>query len=283
MYYMVKEKYSLVFTEREKEVIDKKIGGERLTQQDSNYLSRFVRPKLVEIADIDARLLLDKLEYNQKSRSIEEKIKKIILEQIKNVEAILIYGSAIQTNYKDYNDIDVLVVVKGKFWKKLYEKIDKIVEIKKIAQKIGIALDLEIYDIAIVQESYPHSPTLIYQLKDSKVIYGKLKLPSKIQLYNIDLKMKLDWSDIEGTSPLGIDIYRALRNVILVRLLLDNLVDNKKLRESLNEELGKNLVERLKTNKASKREKIFAMNFLKELSEKTRGAIKGDLWAKVER
>ncbi|OGJ20407.1 hypothetical protein A3K73_00140 [Candidatus Pacearchaeota archaeon RBG_13_36_9] len=278
---MAKGKYSLVFTEREREVIDKKIKGERLTQQDSNYLSRFVRPKLAEIADIDAGFLLDKLEYNQKARSIEQKIRKIVLENLKEVEAIVLYGSVVQNNYKDYNDIDVLVVVKGKFWKKLYEKIDKIVEIKKAAKKVGINLDLEIYDKRTVKEGYSHSPALIYQLKDYKVIYGKLNLPGKIELYNIDLRMQLDWSNLVS-SPTGIEIYKALRNVILVRLLLNNIVDNKKLRESLNEELGKNLIEKLKNNLASKREKRFALNFLNELSGKTREELKGELWARIK-
>lgn len=279
---MVNEENSLVFTEREKEVISKKLKGRKLNQQDSNYLSRFVRPKLAEIVGIDARLLLDKLEYNQKARSIESKIKKIVLANLEEIEAIVIFGSAIQNNYKEYNDIDVLVVVKNKFWKKLYEKIDKIIEIKKIAKEIGINLDLEIYDKRTVEESYPHSPTLIYQLEDHKVIYGKLKLKNKIELYNIDLRMQLDWSDIENFSPSGNKIYKALRNVVLVRLLLNKIVDNKKLRDSLNDELGKNLIERLKANKASKREKNYALKFLNELSESTRNKLKGDLWGRIK-
>ena len=76
---------------------------------------------------------------------------------------------------------------------------------------------------------------------------------------------------------------KALRNIILVRLLLNNIVDNKKLKESLNDELGKNLIEKLKDNKASKREKIFALNFLSELSQKTREELKGELWARIKR
>lgn len=272
---------SLILTKREIEVINKKLKGKKLSQQDSNYLSKFVRPKLKEIQGIDAKFLLDKLEYNQKIASIEKRIKKVILGSIKEGEAIVLYGSVVQNNYKDYNDIDILVVTKVKSYEKLGQKYRKIKEVKNILQKEGINADIQIYDRETVEGNYSHSPTLIYQLKDHKVISGKLNLPSKMQLHNIDLQMKLDWSNIEGISPLGIDIYKALRNVILVRLLLNKIVDNRKLKESLNDELGKNLIEKLKNNKASKPEKRFALNFLNELSQKTRSELKGDLWAKI--
>jgi len=143
-------------------------------------------------------------------------------------------------------------------------------------------LDLEIYNNKTIEESYPHSPTLIYQLKDHKIIYGKLKLQKKIELYNIDLRMQLDWSDIQNISPSGNKIYRALRNVVLVRLLLNKIVDNQELKESLNDELGKNLLERLKMNRASKKEKNYALKFLSDLSERTRNEIKGDLWGRIK-
>ena len=94
--------------------------------------------------------------------------------------------------------------------------------------------------------------------------------------------MKLDWSDIEDIEPEGIDIYKALRNVILVRLILNKIVDNRKLKESLNDEIGKNLIEKLRNNQESKIERKIALNYLKELSEKTRKEIKGDLWEKIE-
>lgn len=273
---------SKIFTKREIEVINKKIGHKSLNQTDSNYLYRFVRPKLREIASIDAKSLLDKMEYNQRIMSIENKIRKIILGSINEVDSIVIYGSVIQNNYKDYNDIDILVITKVKIYDKIGYTYKKVKEIKNIFQKEGINADIQIYDKETIEESYPHSPTLIYQLKDHKTIYGKLKLPDKIQLHNIDLKMKLDWSNIEGIQPLGVDIYKALRNVILVRLLLNRIVDNRVLKESLNDEVGKKLIEKLKNNQASKLEKRFALNFLKELSEKTRSELKGDLWAKIE-
>lgn len=285
------EKESLILTRHEREVIRKKLSGARITQQDSNCLSKNIRPKLREIISIDAKLLLDKLEYSQKAISIEKKIKKIILKEMgkgkKNqkspVNSIIIYGSAIQNNYKDYNDIDILIVTKSKIAENLGDKAKIIKELKKELDKHGINSDIEIYDRKTIENAYLHNPSVIYQLKDCKIIYGNLKLPDKKkEVYNIDLKMKLDWSDIEDIEPEGIDIYKALRNVILVRLILNRIVDNRKLKESLNDEIGKNLIDKLKNNKESKAERRIALNYLKELSEITRNEIKGGLWEKIE-
>jgi len=271
---------SNIFTKKELEVIDKKMKNKKLTQVDSNYLTRFIRPKLKEITLIDSKFLLDKMEYNQKIKSIEGKARKIILRSIKDVQAIVIYGSAIQTNYKEYNDIDILIVTKNKI-SPIKEKYRKIIEIKKILSKYHIKADIGIYDKKTIEKNYSHSPSLIYQLKDKKIIYGKLNLKNKIELYNIDLKMKLDWSNLED-NPEGIEIYKALRNVILVRLLLNKIVDNRKLRESLNEEIGKNLLERLKNNQESNVDKKIALSYLNTLLEQTEKEIGDELWEKIE-
>ena len=271
---------SNIFTKKELEVIDKKMKNKKLTQVDSNYLTRFIRPKLKEITLIDSKFLLDKMEYNQKIKSIEGKARKIILRSIKDVQAIVIYGSAIQTNYKEYNDIDILIVTKNKI-SPIKEKYRKIIEIKKILSKYHIKADIGIYDKKTIEKNYSHSPSLIYQLKAKKIIYGKLNLKNKIELYNIDLKMKLDWSNLED-NPEGIEIYKALRNVILVRLLLNKIVDNRKLRESLNEEIGKNLLERLKNNQESNVDKKIALSYLNTLLEQTEKEIGDELWEKIE-
>ena len=134
---------------------------------------------------------------------------------------------------------------------------------------MGLILDIQIIDRKQFYLEYPSSPDLIYQLKDCKVIYGNIKIPNKIKLYNINLQMKLDWSYVDDPRE-SIEIYRAIRNTLLVRLLLNGIVDNQKLKESLNDEIGKNLIERLKNNQASNIEKKIALNYLKELAEETR-------------
>lgn len=274
-----------LLTKTENKVLNKRLNNKKLTQIESNYLSRSIRPKLrklEKLKEVNIDLILQRIEYNQKGLSIENKIKELIMEIIKEVDSIILYGSAIQTNYHSYNDVDVLILTKKKLWNTLKEKYFLIKIIKKKAKDTNINLDVQIMEKEQLYLEYPSSPSLIYQLKDSRIIYGNIKIPSKTGLHNIDLKMKLDWSDIEDIEPEGVEIYQAIRNVILVRLLLNKIVDNQKLKESLNDEIGKSLIEKLKNNKESKIERKIALNYLKELSEMTRQEIKGDLWEKIE-
>ena len=83
---------SLILTKKELAVINKRLANQRLTQQDSNYLSRCVRPKLREMSRIDAEGLLAKLHYSQKTTAIEKRIKQLILQNLKHVDSITIYG-----------------------------------------------------------------------------------------------------------------------------------------------------------------------------------------------
>ena len=273
---------NIIFTKNQLEVIKKKIANKKITPMESNYLSRSIRPKLRAIASINANLMLDKMEYNQKIKSIENKIKKVVLRDIKDVSAIVIYGSAIQTNYKDYNDVDIIVATKRKPYKIEADKWRKIKELKDTLKKQGIEADIQILSKKALEYNSTRNPGLIYQLKDHKVIYGNLDISEKKQVYNADLHMKLDWSDIHDPKPDGEEIYNALRNTVLVRLLLNKIVDNQKLKESLYDELGKNLIERLKNNKDSKLDRKIALIYLKDILERTRQEIKGDLWEKVE-
>jgi predicted nucleotidyltransferase len=278
---MIKSK---IFTEKELEVIQKKLSNSKLSQVDSNYLYKFIKPKLKEINLIDSEKLINKMKYNQKTRHIEARIKKTILNVLDNsgnkVKAIVLYGSVVQTNYKEYNDIDILVITKENInpIKKKYKKIN---EIKKSLEKYSINSDIEIYQEENFKKLYPSSPSLIYQLKDYKLIYGKLKIPDKINLYNTHLHMKLDWSYLDD-NPNGEDIYRALRNIILVRLLLHKIIDNDKLKKTLEEEVGKNLIENLKKNQESKIQRKIALMLLKELEEKTREELGKNQWEKIK-
>ncbi|MEK6850550.1 MAG: hypothetical protein AABX85_03170 [Nanoarchaeota archaeon] len=270
-----------ILTNREKEIINKKLKGISLTQNESNILSKSIRHKLTEISKINAHVLLNKLEYNQKSKSIENKIKKLILENLKEVRSILIYGSAIQNNYKDYKDIDVLIITNKKIWSSTGDKYNLIMKLTDSAKRLSLNLDIQVIDISAFYNEYSHSPSLIYQLKDYKEIYGKIKLPSKTELSKLDLRMKLDWSDIDDEDSDGNEIYQSLRNVLLVRLLLKKIVDNQSLRESVNKELGNNTIFRLKNNIASKSEKKLILQYIKQLSEKTDEEIKKAPWEKI--
>ena len=240
-----------ILTPRELEVIKKKLKNEKITQLDSNILTRSIRPKLKEIISINANYLLERLSYNPKNRAIENQIKKTILKNIVQVEAIIVIGSAIQTSYNKYNDIDIIIVTKNKIWDKIYEREEIIYNLEKDSKKIGLNLDIQIISKKALLNSYSKNPSLIYQLKDYKVIYGKINIPKKIELSKLDLLMKLDWS--EPTHKLdGRELYECIRNLWLVKLLMKKVIDNEKLYSEIINELGRNLIIKLKNKKASK-------------------------------
>jgi len=270
-----------ILTEKAIEVINKKLENKKLNQQDSNYLSRFVRPKLRDIATINADILLKKLEYNPKSLSIERKIKNIILKNIPEVDSIIICGSAIQTNYKEYNDIDIIVATKNILTKSIKEKNKLIGEMIEIGKKEGLNLDIQIYAKDSILTQYPRNPSLIYQLKDSKVIYGKLKIPSKVNLTSLDLKMKLDWSEGLDSYSEASEIYYAIRNAILVSMLINKKIDNYQLKDNLTSILGDDLALRLKKNQASRIEKKLALSYLNLLTSHLETELKNPKWEKI--
>ena len=164
-----------ILTPRELEVINKKLKNEKITQLDSNILTRSIRPKLKEIITINANYLLERLSYNPKNRAIENQIKKIILNNIVQVEAIILIGSAIQTSYNNYNDIDIIIVTKNKIWTRTYERQEIIYNLERDARKKGLNLDVQIISKKVLLNSYSKNPSLIYQLKDYKIIYGKIR------------------------------------------------------------------------------------------------------------
>jgi len=265
---------SALLTRREIEVVEKKLKNKPLSSSDSNVLSRFVRPKLKKISNMNAKALLDRLNYNPKSITTESKIIRLIRENIKHVDAIIIIGSAIQTGYKYYNDIDIIVLTKNRYWKSKWENLKLCLNVQNKAKIKGLNLDIQIISKQAFISSYPKNPGLIYQLKDHKVIYGKIKIPDKINLSKHDLMTKLDWSDIKGLSSKPEEIYNAIRNALLVRLLAKKIIDNSILREELIKELGNELALKLKSNKVIDVEKRYAIHYLNELIKKTEWEIK---------
>jgi predicted nucleotidyltransferase len=269
-----------ILTKAEEKVVNKKLNNEKLTKQDSYYLSVSIRPKLKQAIELVNKNILKRIDYNQKAVSIENKIRNIILERIKNVQAIVLYGSAIQTNYAEYKDIDLLIVTKAETWVNKWEKLKIINEIEKKSKDIHLNLDIQILDIKAIKESYSSNLSLIYQLKDSKVIYGKLEIPKKIELPKIVLKMKMDWSELIS-NPSSEEIYNCIRNTLLIRLILRKIVDNFYLSNCLVEELGKNLMTNLKENKATDIEKKIAVTYLKGINSSTLNEIEDSKWEKI--
>lgn len=269
-----------ILTKKAIEIIEKKLKNKKLTQQDSNYLSRFVRPKLREMLSINAGGLLKRLEYSPKALSIERKIKKIIMDNVPEIKAIIICGSAIQTNYKEYNDIDIIVATKKVINLKQKERLIK--KIREIGEKMGFNLDIQIYAKKSILSQYSNNPSLIYQLKDSKLIYGKLNIPKRINISNLDLKMKLDWSEGFNIHSRGIEIYLALRNAMLVSLLMNKKVDNFQLINNLINLLGNDLLIRLKNNKVSNEEKKLVLNCLNSITDYLEMELSKPQWERIE-
>lgn len=270
-----------ILTDMEKEVINKRLNNKKLTKQDSYYLSKSIRPKLKQIEELSNKNLLQRVKYNHKAKTIERKIVELILKEIKRVKAIILYGSVVQTNYSKYNDIDLLIITKDKLWENNWKKDDIINDLEDKAEKTGLKLDIQILDIKTFKEIYTSNLSLIYQMKDSKVIYGKLNIPKRIELPKIVLKMKLDWSDLDSINPSGEEIYNCIRNTLLVRLILARIIDNFSLSNYLIEELGKNLIRNLRENKASKTERKMAIEYLNKINEETLKEINNAKWEKI--
>ena len=94
-----------------------------------------------------------------------------------NLDSIIICGSAVQSNYKEYNDIDVIVVTKKELPKS--KKRELIETIEKKGKKAALNLDMQLYSKDSILSQYSHSPSLIYQLKDFKAIHGTFNLLPK--------------------------------------------------------------------------------------------------------
>ena len=77
------------------------------------------------------------------------------------------------------------------------------------------------------------------------------------------------------------DIYKAIRNLILVNLILNRIVDNKELIRSVNREIGENLSEKLKSNKESKIEREIALLNLKRLTKRVLNELEKSKWEKI--
>jgi len=149
-----------------------------------------------------------------------------------------------------------MILVKKKSWNKLGEKYMLISSIKKSAKMQGLNIDLKIYPSRDVYYSYPSNIALIFQLADYKVVYGVIKLPQHIDLSKLDLRMHLDYSysiilmvKEHGLKEIAaIEIYRAIRNLVIVKMILKKEVNNRTVLAALNDILGKDVAVQLKNN-----------------------------------
>ena len=104
-----------VFSEREIEIMEKQLSGKHLTQSEKNRLSRDVRPKLRFIRALSGYQDEFDLKKNQNNKKIIEKAVHCILEEAKDIKAILLFGDGTYTNR---SDIDICVVFRNILSKK---------------------------------------------------------------------------------------------------------------------------------------------------------------------
>lgn len=72
-----------------------------------------------------------------------------------------------------------------------------------------------------------------------------------------------------------------IRNAWLAKLIISKIVDNLKLNEIPKQELGENLINKLKLNKASANERKIALIYVNELAKKIWKEVMEAKWEKV--
>lgn len=266
-------KLESILSRKEIEVIWKRLNNKHITQTESNYLSRSIRPKLRSAEFAVSNRILSLLDYRRKKYERKDDIlkKKIMwaLEDIhKNIKAVIIFGSYIRNYHSNYRDIDMMVVLDKKIWEKLSEK-NKLE--KKIESKLKIKTDVNLVVYKELIKILPYSPVLQTELEDHKIICGKINLDKRLVVDKHYLKRKL--LDVEYIIELGKKIksryvYNAIRNCLAIELFLNKIVDNKKIIKDIENNIGEITANALINNKANLVQRDIGLRYLKYLYKK---------------
>ena len=105
-----------ILSKREIEVVLKRLSNEHITQTESNYLSKSIRPKLKSAEFAASNDILSLLDYRRKKYEREDQIlrNKIIKgtkDLIDDIKAIILFGSYIRNNHTNYRDIDIMIIL----------------------------------------------------------------------------------------------------------------------------------------------------------------------------
>lgn len=266
-------KISSILSPKEIEVVNKRLNNKHLTQTESNYLSRSIRPKLKSAEFAASIELLSLLDYRRKKFERKDTVlRNQILNAAKRIEnqikAVILFGSYVRNKHTNYRDIDILIILKNKIWKNAAEKqiIEK--QIEKSLEKTDI--NLVVYKD--LMKILPYSPLLHTELEDHKIIYGNIDLKKSIRIDKQYLLKKL--LEIESIIELGKNLdtkylYNALRTVISIDLFLKKVINNKKIIKTIEDNIGKNTANNLIENKANSLQKEIAIKYLKYLYDST--------------
>ena len=271
-----------ILSNREIEVVLKRLDNEHITQTESNYLSRSIRPKLKSAEFAVSAELLSLLDYRRKRYEREDSLlKEKIIKAVKkgladDIKAIILFGSYIRNSHTNYRDIDVMVVLNNKTWKNSAEKhrLEMAIE-SSIDVKTDI--NLIVYDELI--SLLPYSPLLQTELEDYNIVYGDIKLTKKIIIDKEYLYKRL--LEVEYVLELGKNIkpkyiYNAIRDCLSIELFLKKMINNKLIMQTIKNNIGKSTVESLMDNKADLIQKDIALKYLKYLYTKLEAALKNE-------
>lgn len=272
-----------ILSDREIEVVRKRLQNKHITQTESNYLSRSIRPKLKAAQMATSLRLLSLLDYRRKKYERENKIiKNKILDSsrnlgIRDIRTIILYGSYVQNRHTNYRDIDVLIVLDKKLWKTSAEKYR--LE-KNMEKNAGLNIDVNLVSYKDLMKTFPHSPLLQTELEDYELIYGDIKLNKKRIINKRYLYVKL--LEIEPILELGKDIesryiYNALRTCLSIELFLKKVVTNRLITDRIIENLGSLTTKCLIENNANSIQKEIALRYLAYLYKNLEKKLK---WAK---
>ena len=266
----LKSQLSPILSRREIEVVIKRLKNKHITQTESNYLSRSIRPKLKAAEFASSSKLLSLLDYRRNKYEREDSVLKrsILLalkDIIQNVQAVVIFGSYIMNNHTDYQDIDIMVVLKRKIWGSVIEK-HKIEE--KISHSLIFKADIILNNYEDLKEVFPFSPLLQTQLEYSKVIYSKLNLPNKIIINKPYLYSKL--LDTEFILECGKDlegkyIYNGIRTCLSIQMFINRKISNELIIKTIENNIGKETADNLRRNKANDLQRNISLRYLKYL------------------
>lgn len=266
-----------LLSKREIDVVRKRLHNRHLSQTESNYLSRSIRPKLRAAMMVAETKLLSRLDYRRKKyerdeRVLTRKILRVVYPFLENIKAVVLFGSYIRNNHTQYRDIDILVVVKKKLWKTSYEKYQ---QEKVIEKELDIASDCTLVDYTELCHVFPYSPLLQTELEYQSVVYGNLKVPHKIIINKQYLYKKLlevePFLEIREINPRY--IYNALRTCGAIELFLERKVSNNQIIKLIEDNLGKVTAESLLNATATSIQREIAIRYLKHYYKKLRGML----------
>ncbi len=259
-----------ILSKKEIEVVIKRLNNKHLTQTESNYMSRSIRPKLKAArfaANSDILSLLDyrRKKYEREHNILNEEIICAVKKHAKRIRAIAIFGSYVRNHHTAYRDIDILVVLDKALWKKIWER-DALK--KKIEADCNMQVDVQLTEYSSLKRMFPYSPLLQTELENQDVIYGSLDLkkkiiPNKRHLYIDLLEIEIFLELAKSIEPKY--IYNAIRMCLSIELFLQKQVNNAMIIETIEQNIGKTTADSLRNNTANKMQKEIAVRYLKHL------------------